>query len=120
MGSSKISPSEMELMEILWQDGAWLGVSQVLERTNGQWKYTTVSTFLARLKVKGFVRSRKNGSVNEFCAAITKEEYQRNETRSFIDDMYGGSAKRLIASLCEGQIGEDDYNELMSMLNNLK
>ena len=78
MGSSKISPSEMELMEILWQDGAWLGVSQVLERTNGQWKYTTVSTFLARLKVKGFVRSRKNGSVNEFCAAITKEEYQRD------------------------------------------
>lgn len=120
MGSSKISPSEMELMEILWQDGGYMGVSQVLERTNGQWKYTTVSTFLARLKAKGFVNSRKNGSVNEFCAALTKEDYKRSETQQFIDEVYGGSAKRLIASLCEGQIGEDDYNELMNMLNNLK
>lgn len=120
MGHIKISPAEMELMEILWAENQWTSIPRVAEKTEGKWKYTTVSTFLTRLKAKGFLKSRKQGGVNEFLPKLTREEYQARETQQFIDEIYGGSAKDLIASLCEGRISGSDYNELMRWLEEIE
>ncbi len=120
MGSTKISPAEMELMEILWSENEWLSIPQIAERTDGKWKYTTVSTFLTRLKAKGILQSRKKSGVNEFLPKITRDDYQARETRQFIDEIYGGSAKDLIASLCEGKINDNDYDELLRWLDGIE
>lgn len=120
MSNVKISPSEMELMQILWSNGGYMSIPQVLEKTSGQWKYTTVATFMTRLKSKGFLNSRKCGAQNEFCAAITLDEYKKAEAGKFVNELYGGSAKNLIASLCEDRLDDDDYRELMNWLEKIK
>ena len=48
---------------------------------------------------------------------ITEAEYIGKETPAFVRRVFGGSAKRLVAALCEeGELTEDDLNELRQLL----
>ncbi|MCI9667407.1 MAG: BlaI/MecI/CopY family transcriptional regulator [Angelakisella sp.] len=110
----KMSDSEMKIMALIWENGgvvttAWL--TQRLGETG--WKATTILTFLARLEEKGFLTVRKNGRQNLYEAAISREEYQREETQSFIRQIHGGSYKSLFAALCApGQLTAGEVEEL--------
>ena len=104
----------MKIMALIWENGgvvttAWL--TQRLGETG--WKATTILTFLARLEEKGFLTVRKNGRQNLYEAAISREEYQREETQSFIRQIHGGSYKSLFAALCApGQLTAGEVEEL--------
>ena len=110
----KLSDSEMKIMALIWENGgvvttAWL--TQRLGETG--WEATTILTFLARLEEKGFLTVRKNGRQNLYEAAISREEYQREETQSFIRQIHGGSYKSLFAALCApGQLTAGEAEEL--------
>ena len=117
MGKEKISPAEMELMAILWQTEKWVNAAELSELLQNEWKYTTIATFLSRLKKKGFLTSKKEGNVNYFRPSMTKEQYQAEETQEFIQSIHGGSAKSLVASLYKDKINDADFHELMEWLD---
>lgn len=90
----------MELMRLLWEEDGPITSTELLERLPaGQWKTTTVLTFLTRLAEKGMVRVEKRGKNNFYSPDVTEEEYRAQETKGFLADMHGGSVKSLIASL---------------------
>lgn len=110
----KMSDSEMRIMRLIWEKGgavttAW--ITQQLGETG--WKATTILTFLARLEEKGFLTVQKKGRQNLYEAAVSREEYQRRETQSFIRQIHGGSYKSLFAALCApGELTAEEVSEL--------
>lgn len=113
--NTRLSGAQLEIMRLIWQKGGSVMFSELsaeLERRRKSWKTNTVLTFLARLAERGMVVVKKQGRLNEYVALISEEEYLAQQTRSFIDEVYGGSAKHLVSALMEEYLSGDDYAEL--------
>lgn len=114
---NRLSGSEKEIMEVVWESRRKLFASEVFKKLeNKNWKYTTVATFLTRLVKKDFLFCEKSGAQNCYSEKISRAEYLSHQTEDFVNDMYNGSAKELIACLCRERITGEDYDELMGML----
>ena len=113
--AGKIQNSELEVMRVLWRAGGTLPlaeISQALAEERG-WDDSTTKTLLRRLQSKGAVELERRGV---YTARVSEEEYQGQSTRRFIDRLYGGSAKRLVAALVsDGSLSEEDVAELSAM-----
>lgn len=116
--ASKISGSELEVLEVLWQAGESLPVAPIrtrLEKLRG-WDGSTVKTLLRRLCEKGAVEAEKR-EVFYYRPLLSREDYQVWSTRSLIQRAYRGSARDLVASLVQGeQLTRRDLEELRAIL----
>lgn len=111
----KISDSEMKIMNLIWQAGGPVTTAWITQRLGDdiEWKATTILTFLARLEEKGCLTVEKKGRQNFYQAAISRECYQREETRSFVEQIHGGSYRSLFAALCTpGELEAAEVEEL--------
>ena len=58
---------------------------------------------MKRLTDKKVLSVRKEGKTNYYTAAISEEDYKREQTEEFLNEMHHGSFKSLIASLLGGK-----------------
>lgn len=103
----QISESELVLMKIIWKNGGaalYSGIKEELEKDRNEWKNNTVLTLLSRLVEKRFLKVKKIGRRNEYLAMVTEQEYQAMQTHSFLDKIYGGNVKNLVATLLQQDI----------------
>ncbi len=102
--SRKMSETEAEIMEVLWDAEEAMSASELIEyfaRSRGKvWKAPTLATFLARLSQKGLVDAEKRGRVPYYFPARTRAEYSRDQARELLDTMYDGSVTKFFAALC--------------------
>jgi len=115
--SKKIADSELEVMRILWRNRQPLSFTEIRkeleERT--QWSKSTIQTLLGRLRDKGIINTHSH-YVTLYSPNITEDEYLRAEEQNFLDKLFDGSAKKLVAALCQsGQLEEKDIDELKSL-----
>lgn len=116
----KISDSEMELMQIIWSIGEEVTSAELIERLKDQWKPTTIQTFLKRLTDKGVLRVRKEAKTNYYAAAVSEEDYKREQTEDFLKEMHKGSVKSLLASLLGGKNADkQEVEEIRTWFNSL-
>ena len=111
----KISDSEMKIMDLIWQAGRPVTTAWITQRLGDgiEWKATTILTFLARLEEKGCLTVEKQGRQNLYRAAVSREDYRREETQSFFQQIHGGSYHSLFAALCApGQLDAQEVEEL--------
>jgi len=112
--TTKISDSELEVMRILWREARPLSFAEIrteLTRTT-DWKKSTIQTLVVRLRDKGIISTQEN-YVTLYSPNISETEHIKSEGQNFIDKLFGGSAKNLVAALCRnGQLGESDMDEL--------
>jgi len=114
----KLSETEMEVMQIIWECGHPITSSELLdifsEKKGKEWKGQTIATFLARLVEKGVLTSiKKQGRTNIYSPRISPEEYRSKEAKSFLDTVYEGSVKNFLATLYDGkELTKDDVTEL--------
>lgn len=97
-----MSDSEKEIMEIIWDHGGSIYISELLERVQEKgrgWKRTTIRTFITRLMEKGLVVARRQGRVSEYAATVTREEYLSGQAKVFVNEYFNGSVKHLLTSL---------------------
>ena len=105
--AGQISESELVLMKIIWKNGGaalYSLIMEELEKDRNEWKNNTVLTLLSRLVEKGFLKVKKIGRRNEYVAAVTEAEYQAMQTHSFLNKVYGGNVKDLVATLLRQDI----------------
>ena len=115
--SKKISAAEREIMNIIWESKKALCVNDIFDiLAEKDWKYTTVATFLTRLCQKEILTCEKKGKQNYYAAAISLEQYLKEQTEEFVNDLYGGNSADFIAALAKDKISKNDYDELMSIL----
>ena len=116
--ASKISASELAVMETLWELGEPAPIAPIrsrLEQSRG-WDGSTVKTLLRRLCEKGAAVAEKR-DVFYYSPALSREDFQSWSTRSLIQRVYGGSAQALVASLVQAdQLTPQDLEELRATL----
>lgn len=113
--TDSIQDAELAVLQVLWEAGEPLPLAQILTALHARrgWADSTVKTLLCRLQEKGAVRLEKRGV---YAAAIGQKDYHGAANRSFLDKLYQGSAKNLVASLVqEGRLTQADIAELTAM-----
>ena len=118
----KLSEKEWVVLEELWAgEGATLGeLAQALYPKTG-WNKNTVLTYLTRMEAKGMVSYIKEGYPRRYQAALSREECLSKERNRFLDHVYKGSTKDLIAAfLQEKPITEQERDELRRLLDEME
>ena len=113
MAGSSYTKPELQIMEVLWNQGA-CSIREIHEAlpAKGRPAFTTVQTVVYRLEKKGALRCTKRiSNANIFEAAITRDEAHT----TLLDELlalFGGRPKPVIARLVEsGQLTLDDIRE---------
>ena len=113
-----LTPSEERLANILWREAPITSpelVEFALRELN--WKKSTTYTVLRKLCEKGvFININATVSV-----ALTREELISRQSRSYVEDTFGGSLPRFIASFFGGnKLSEKQAEELIRQIEEHK
>lgn len=117
----KISDAELEIMKIVWGNaGETTLFSYLMDSLAAQGRpcqKNTLIVLLSRLVGKGYLSARKMGRKNEYMPLVSEAEYQTMQTQNFIDKIYEGSVKGLVANLIAGDLlTDEEYEELKKLL----
>ena len=113
--TKRLPDSELEIMIIIWEAKEPVTSAYVSEKLKDRkdWKITSVLTFLARLTEKGFLACKREGKINIYTALIGEREYLENESKSFLEKLYGNSLTTFVSSLYHSNaISDRDLAEL--------
>ena len=112
----KLSDTEMELMEVIWDCEHPVTSSELLHifvLKGKEWKSQTISTFLSRLVEKGALTVTRQGRTNSYVPSLSSEDYKLWETENVLNGLYQGSVKNLVSALYDGdKLSEKDIEEL--------
>ena len=114
----KLTRFEMEIMDALWEVGSG-SVREIQEQLPPKKRpaYTTVQTIIYRLEEKGAVRRvKKIGNAHIFAPLVTRRAAHQRLIDDLLD-LFGGSARPLMAHLAEaGKLSLEDIREMESLL----
>ena len=112
----QVSDAELQLMKIIWSKGGTALYAEIMEELTAAgrtWQKNTIITLLSRLIEKGLLKSNKIGRRNRYTAIVTEADYQADQTKCFLDKLYEGSVKGLVATLIQSDmLTPEDYKEL--------
>jgi BlaI family penicillinase repressor len=112
--SEKLSPLELEIMQVLWKlESASIREVQEALPKGRKVEYTTVQTIVYRLEKKNAVkRTKKIGNAHIFEPTVTR----KSAIGSLVDDflsLFGGSAEPLMVHMAEsGKLKLEDLKAL--------
>ena len=87
-------------------------------REDTGWSKNTVITMLSRLEAKGAVRHEEGGRAKRYFPVISQAETAREETRNFLDKVYGGSLGLMMSAMVDSRaLSEADIAELSAILD---
>ena len=96
----QLTPLELEIMKILWEDGP-TGVQAVQQRLGRGDAYTTVQTMLNVLVRKGKAKRTMVDRAYRYRAAVSRDKAIGQALRDVVDRVFGGSAEALVMSLVD-------------------
>ena len=119
----RLGDAELEIMQVVWGTNESVQASYVQEKLHGHrdWTLPAVCTAMNRLVEKAFLACEKKGRSNFYHALISEKRYKEEESRSFLDRLYGNSFTSLVAALYNGKaIDKEDLAELRKFLDELE
>ena len=122
----RLPDSELEVMQALWECEIPAGRNEIAEKMMRTSKrkdppaQTTLLTLLTRLEQKGFVAIEKQGRGSVYTPLVSQEEYRTVRSRSFVDQLFGGSMKAFANALAYGALTEEELSELRALLEEHK
>lgn len=118
MARVRLTPLELQLMDILWDLGE-AAVREVQEAIPARSRpaYTTVQTMINRLEQKGALKkTRKIGNAWMFSPAINRKKTHERLIDDFLD-LFGGSATPVVSHLLQsGKLTLEDVRVLEERL----
>ncbi len=114
---TKIQDSELEVLRVLWAAGGTLPLAEIRHTLNERcgWEDSTVKTLLRRLQAKEAVTLERRGV---YRALVTQGSYNQHTARRFVEKLFAGNARELVAALVEeGTLSAADLAELSAMFH---
>lgn len=118
MKRPQISDAEWEVMNVLWESSPRTAaeVAEALSERK-QWNPKTVRTLLTRLVKKGALRYKEEGHRYLYRPTVSRETYIREETKSFVDRVFGGEAAPAIVHFVKTlKLTEEELDELRMVI----
>ncbi|MBK1809882.1 BlaI/MecI/CopY family transcriptional regulator [Clostridium sp. YIM B02505] len=115
----KISDSEWEVMEVIWSKKLCTS-SEIVDalKDNSEWSPKTIHTLITRLVKKGAVDVDKTSTTYKYSPLISEKDLKSQETKTFVQKIYGGSLKLLLSNFIrEEELSVDEIHELRKLLD---
>lgn len=122
-GSEHPTPSELEILQILWDRGTPATVRDVLETLNEkkQRAYTSVMSLLNVMTDKGFLERTPQGRAFLYVPAQPREETLAGMVGDLLDRAFAGSANALVTHLlAEAQPSERELDEIHKLIESFR
>src|SRR5687767_11346937 len=101
MSDLHLTARELDIMGVLWELGE-ATVNEVRERVDPDLAYTSVSTMIRTLEMKGYVSHRRGeGKTHVYFPVIEAEKAGESALGRVLDKIYGGSPIKLLAHLVD-------------------
>lgn len=109
---------ELDIMGVLWDRGE-ATVTEVRDRVDPDLAYTSISSMIRTLEMKGYVSHRRGeGKTHVYFPVIEPEKAGASALGRVLDKIYGGSPIKLLAHLMDQRKVSD--KELARMRDLLK
>ena len=119
MSETKLTPSEWNVLNCLWESSPRTVMQLVaeLEQAVGWAKSTTITT-ARRMEAKGLLRSEQAGKAKRYFPAVEKEQAVTDETHSFLDRVYEGSVGLMMSAMARRQeLSPEEITRLRAILD---
>ncbi|MDP5136592.1 BlaI/MecI/CopY family transcriptional regulator [Rheinheimera baltica] len=114
----EISNAELSVMQVVWQRQP-LSANDVIAGLgdDNDWHEKTVKTLLNRLVSKGALGFNKDGRAYLYYPLITEQDYQLQQSRSFVDRLFAGKVAPLVAGFAsQNKLKPDDVQQLKQLI----
>lgn len=115
----KISDAEWLVMTALWsKPGQTADDIEASLQGKVTWNARTIRTLINRLLRKKALTFEKEGRRYRYFPAVGQEQCVKEERRSFVQRVYGGTVTPMLAAFIEdARLSSDDIDELKRMLD---
>ena len=113
-----LGEQETRFANLLW-DNAPINSTELVKLAAEvmKWKKSTTYTMLRRLCERGIFRS-ENAMVS---VVLTRDEFYGGQSRKYVEDTFGGSLPRFVASFIGGKgLSDKQADELVRLINERK
>ena len=124
MTLENLTDCEQLVMKTVWDAAEELSLMEIMQRVNDkyhkQWKPQTVSTFLARLVRKGYLRHYRQGRVFYYQILVPLEEYKGQLTDDYVIFWNHGNADEFLCALSqERPLRQDEIERIQTLIDGL-
>lgn len=115
----KISDAEWLVMKVLWEESP-LTTTKIIDRlkTETNWSPKTIHTLIGRLVKKEALGVNKDAPLYQYYPLVSQEDCMREETKSFLHKVYGGSFHLLLANFVNNEnLSPQEIEKLRSLLD---
>ncbi len=125
MRAKEITECEKVVMKCVWDSPHELSMQEITEMVNTQhgknWKTQTVSTFLARLVKKDYLKMYRKGRCFYYQPLVDKEEYKDDVLLDYVQFWNDGNMCAFVCGLFEKKdlLSELECEELKKKINEL-
>jgi BlaI family transcriptional regulator, penicillinase repressor len=115
----KITDAEWLIMKVLWEESplTTTKIIQVLSETIN-WSPKTIHSLISRLVKKEAIGINKESSQYRYYPLVDKADCVMEETRSFVQKVYDGSLKLMIANFIKDEkMSRNEIEELKRILD---
>ena len=96
-----LTQRELDIMSVLWELGE-ATVTEVRDRVDPDLAYTSISSMIRTLEMKGYVSHRRGqGKTHVYYPVIAAEKAGETVLGRVLDKVYGGSPIKLLAHLMD-------------------
>lgn len=115
----RISEAEWQVMKVLWEEAPQTANAVVdALAPNTTWNPKTIKTLLNRLVNKGALGFDRDGRQYLYRPLVEEAECVRAESRSFLQRVYGGALRPMLATFIEEEdLTPEDIAALKRILN---
>ena len=112
-----LTQRELDIMGVLWELGE-ATVTEVRDRVDPNLAYTSISSMIRTLEMKGYVSHRRGeGKTHVYFPAIDPETAGESALTRVLDKIYGGSPIKLLAHLVEkNKLSEKELSRMRDLL----
>jgi predicted transcriptional regulator len=112
-----LTQRELDIMSVLWDLGE-ATVTEVRDRVDPNLAYTSISTMIRTLEMKGFVSHRRGeGKTHVYFPVIDSETAGESVLDRVLNKVYGGSPIKLLAHLMEqNRLSEKELARMRALL----
>ncbi len=112
---SRLLSGELELLEVLWREGA-VTIAEAQRGLGREQGYTTVQTRLDRLVAKKLATKSRTRPA-KYKAKLKRDDVSRNDLNVLVRRVTGGRVVPLIAQLVtEHDLSDEDISEIRELI----
>jgi predicted transcriptional regulator len=116
-----LTQRELDIMSVLWELGE-ATVTEVRDRVDPDLAYTSISSMIRTLEMKGYVSHRRGeGKTHVYFPKIEPEAAGVSALQRVLDKIYGGSPIKLLAHLVDQRrLSDKELTRMRDLLKRTK